>query len=102
MTKTTDLPVGIDFLKCLYEENEPVGMLGCGTHYSVYRAVVWHDESGRPLRDSKLHDFAIIWDEDHDERVLEVVERVYFNGMLPRFRFFHRPKTNVCKTNKLN
>lgn len=28
-----------------------------------------------------LHDFAIIWDEDHDERIVPVVEKIYVAGL---------------------
>ena len=34
---------------CLYDEAEPVGSLGRGTHYSIFRSVEWLDVTRRPL-----------------------------------------------------
>lgn len=71
-----------DFLHCVHDEPEPYGQLGRGTHYSILRAPVWHDSLGRRIDRAKIHDFAVIWDEDHDDRVIGVVERMYFAGLL--------------------
>ena len=72
------------FFQTLYDEQAPVGHLGRGTHYSVLRAAVFHDELGEILPENrykgphaKFHDFAVIWDEDHDKRVIEVIEQIY-------------------------
>jgi hypothetical protein len=35
-----------------------------------------------PLTKAVYHDLAIIWDEDHDIRVIEVIELLYFAGLL--------------------
>ena len=43
---------------------------------------------GKPLSSAKFFDFAVIWDGDHDERVLLVIERLYQSGLLPAFAFF--------------
>jgi len=66
-----------DFFVTLHDEQGPVGHLGRGLHYSVLRAVIW--PNGQP----KLHDFGIVWDEDHDTRVIVVAERLYLRGLLP-------------------
>ncbi len=47
-------------------------------HYSVLRAVIW-DEQPTP----HYHDFAVIWDEDHDVRVIWLIEQLYLRRMLP-------------------
>jgi hypothetical protein len=62
-------------------------MFGRGTHYSVFRAVSWHDSSLNPLPNGEFLDFAIIWEEDHDTRVMTVVETMYFDGLLAPVRF---------------
>jgi hypothetical protein len=67
-------------------------LIGRGTHYSVFRATVFHDVHGKPLLGAKFFDFAIIWDEDHDERVLQPVERLYRSGDLPSFIIFGERK----------
>lgn len=48
----------------------------------MLRAVVWHDCWQHPSPCAKYLDFAIIWDEDHDTRVIEVIELLYFAGLL--------------------
>jgi len=71
-----------DFFKTLHDETEPTGYLGRGTHYSILRAVVWHDQFGKILEEAHYLDFAIVWDEDHDTRIIEVLEAMYLKGLL--------------------
>ena len=77
---------------CLYDQGEPVGTLGRGTHYSVFRAVTSFDNGLVPLDRPKLHDFAVIWDEDHDERVIPVVEGLLMQGLLAPVLFIGERK----------
>ena len=55
------------FFHTVYDQSEPVGVLGQGTHYSVLRFV-------EVVADNPSHtmfcDFAVIWDEDHDTRIV--------------------------------
>ncbi len=69
-----------------------MGEFGRGTHYSVLRVPIWHDEWLKPLRQGELLDFAIIWDEDHDHRVIEPIEEMYFGGLLAPVRFIGERK----------
>lgn len=66
----------------IHDETGPVGRLGRGTHYSVARIAEWRDARLRDTAAARLHDFAIIWDEDHDERIIPVLESLYLNGLL--------------------
>jgi len=75
------------FFQTLHDETQPVGHLGRGTHYSVLRVPIWQDQWLNPLPRGSLLDFAVIWDEDHDERVIEVIEDLYFCGLLAPVRF---------------
>jgi len=77
---------------CLYDEPGPVGRIGRGTHYSVFRSVEWLDVERCPLVQPQIHDFAVIWDEDHDERVIEVVEKIYMAGLLSPIQFIGERK----------
>jgi hypothetical protein len=81
-----------DFYKTLHDEQGPTGYLGRGTHYSILRAVVFHNTSGDVLPYGQHADFAIIWDEDHDDRVIEPVEKIYRAGLLSRFLMFGERK----------
>lgn len=67
---------------CLYDQPDPVGRLGRGVHYSVFRSTQWRAIDGDHLRAPRIHDFAVIWDEDHDERVIHVAERLHMAGLL--------------------
>jgi hypothetical protein len=80
------------FFETLHDETAPVGDLGRGTHYSVLRAPTWHDSQLRVLPKAALLDFAVIWDEDHDTRVIEVAREIYFEGILAPVRFIGERK----------
>jgi hypothetical protein len=80
------------FFQTLHDELTPTGTLGRGTHYSILRAVVFHDIAGKSSPEGLFHDFAIIWDEDHDKRVLEPIEKLYFAGLLSQFLMFGERK----------
>jgi hypothetical protein len=80
------------FFQTLHDETAPVGSLGRGTHYSVFRATGFHDEFAKPLEAARFLDFAVIWDEDHDERVLLPIERLYRSGDLSSFIMFGERK----------
>ncbi len=71
-----------DFFQTLHDETQPTGHLGRGTHYSVLRAVTWHGPNRQPLKEAHYLDFAIIWDEDHDSRVIHPIELLYKRGWL--------------------
>lgn len=81
-----------DYFKTLHDETGPTGYLGRGTHYSVLRAVVFHDPMGKPLPEGHFTNFAIIWDEDHDARVMEPIEEIYRRGLLSSFLMFGERK----------
>ena len=65
----------------LYDEQDPVGKLGRGTHYSILGVVQWVDKQKKVLARPGIQRFAVIWDEDHDERVIDVAERAYMRGI---------------------
>ena len=91
------------FFQTLYDEPAPIGNIGRGTHYSILRAVVFHDPLGRPIAPAWYHDFAVIWDEDHDERSIDVIETIYRHGLLSRFVYLGERKgtfTSVLITSK--
>ena len=44
------------------------------------------------LGGARFQDFAVIWDEDHDERVFQPIERLYRLGDLPSFIIFGERK----------
>jgi len=77
---------------CLYDEKKPVGNLGRGAHYSVFRTAEWKNVILQPLDLAEVHDFAVIWDEDHDTRVIPVIERLYIKGLLSPVQFIGERK----------
>jgi addiction module HigA family antidote len=71
-----------DLFACLYDQNSPIGSFGRGAHYSVFRSVQWRDADGDPMDSVRVHDFAVIWDEDHDRRIINVVTALQMSGLL--------------------
>jgi hypothetical protein len=70
------------FFQTLHDERSPTGHLGNGTHASILRAIVFHDWSLMPVGRGKATDVAVIWDEDHDTRVIKAIEAIYRAGFL--------------------
>lgn len=88
----------------LHDEREPIGSLGRGTHYSVLRCIsrrvpefpnrhednviamafAYGARGALPVAkpDDHVHDFAVIWDEDHDTRVIRIAEQLASADML--------------------
>ena len=89
------LPVYSTLFSTLYDEQDPIGSLGRGSHYSVLRSVEWQDVELSPLAMPQVHDFAIIWDEDHDTRVLEAIEMIYMEGLLAPVQFIGERKGSL-------
>jgi hypothetical protein len=83
------------FFQTLHDETRPVGQLGRGTHYSVLRVPIWQDKWLNPLAQGLVLDFAVIWDEDHDARVMGAVEALYFSGLLSPVRFIGERKGSL-------
>lgn len=88
----TAVPQYSNLFTCLHDESGPVGSLGRGTHYSVFRAVEWLDVTRRPLVLPQIHDFAVIWDEDHDTRIIDAIEQIYMAGLLSPVQFIGERK----------
>jgi hypothetical protein len=80
------------FFQTLHDETRPVGHLGRGSHYSVLRVPTWHDELLNPLQSATFLDFAIVWDEDHDERIIDAILILYLGGLLAPVRFIGERK----------
>jgi hypothetical protein len=91
----TSTPKYSTLLHCIYDEAEEHGQLGRGTHYSVFRVPEWFDVTGRSVRKALRHDFAVLWDEDHDERIVPVLERLYVNGLLYPVQFIGERKGGI-------
>lgn len=77
---------------CLHDEPAPVGQIGRGAHYSVMRCVEWRNVSLEPFDYPLVHDFATIWDEDHDTRVIQAIEAIYMEGLLAPVLFIGERK----------
>ncbi|MGF6743937.1 hypothetical protein [Paraburkholderia atlantica] len=80
------------FFQTLHDETRPVGNLGRGTHYSVLRVPVWHDEFLNRIDRCGFLDFAVIWDEDHDDRVIDAIMMLYVGGLLSPIRYIGERK----------
>ena len=85
-------PAYSTLFSCLYDESTPIGMIGRRCHYSVFRSVEGLDVVRSPLSLPEIHDFAVIWDEDHDVRIINVIERIYMAGLLSPVQFIGEHK----------
>jgi hypothetical protein len=54
--------------------------------------VEWLDVVLSPLEKPQVHDFAVIWDEDHDNRIINVIEHIYMAGLLSPIQFIGERK----------
>ncbi|WP_221800456.1 hypothetical protein [Oceanobacter mangrovi] len=80
------------YFSTLHDEQAPVGNIGRGCHYSVLQCAEWFDVMNQPVKEAQLHRFGIIWDEDHDERIILVIERMYLEGLLAPVQFIGERK----------
>lgn len=69
-------------LPCIYDEPAPTGSIGRGTHYSVVQALSWRSSNGELHKKAALQNVAIIWDEDHDLRIIPCLEALLMAGLL--------------------
>lgn len=82
-----------NLFSCIYDESQPTGMIGRGHHYSVFRAI---QDSHSPDSDTKFaQDFCIIWDEDHDERIIKIVEELFMCKLLKPVLFIGERKGHI-------
>lgn len=76
--------------RCLYDEQRAGPNLHF--HYSVFRAVDCRDIERKPTALPYVHDFAVIWDDDHDTRIIRVLEEMLMAGILPGVQFIGEHK----------
>jgi hypothetical protein len=55
---------------------------GHNYHFSILRTITWSGYNGAPLIPCMYHDICVVWDEDHDTRVIYAIEEIYKNGLL--------------------
>jgi len=79
----------------LHDELGPIGSLGRGTHSSILSAVQWRNAENRPMAVPKIQRFALIWDEDHDTRVIPVLEAAYMNNLLAPVLYIGERKASL-------
>ncbi len=82
-----------DLFTTIYDEPAPVPGtdLGRGTHYSVLRAAPC---AGAAVPYA-VHDVCVIWDEDHDERIVWFVEQLCVRRLLGSVLFVGERKGDV-------
>ncbi len=88
-------PIYSTLFSTLYDETKPVGNLGRGTHYSILRAAQPLNYLNRRQKEIQAQDLCVIWDEDHDTRVIEVIEELYLQNLLAPVTFIGERKGSV-------
>ncbi|MDV2963492.1 hypothetical protein RU080_17285 [Shewanella algae] len=91
---TTETPYSSLF-STIYNEESPVGCIGRGSHYSILRATTSYSEVLQLMHTVWIHDFAVIWDEDHDSRVIAVIEKLCIENLLSPVLFIGERKGGV-------
>ena len=83
--------------------------LGYGSHYSVLRAVLWpgslHQAVSRYVAEPIgpiLNDFCVVWDADHDARVIWFIEQLHVRRMLDSVLFVGEHKGHVTVLTNLH
>ena len=76
----------------IYDQPESISDFSNGVHYSIMRAVEWLDVERNSLSAPEIHDFAILWDRDHDVRIINVIEKLYLTGLLSPIQFIGEHK----------
>lgn len=81
----------------LHDEKEPYGTMGRGTHYSVFSAAQWFNYDRKLIDGGKanVQRFAIVWDEDHDDRVVSLAEKAYMAGIFAPVLFIGERKAHL-------
>ena len=83
------------YFKTVYDEKSPVGNLGRGTHYSILSAIQWKSPLYKNLPSPNIHTFAVVWDEDHDERIMNVLEVAYMSNLMPAVKIVGERKGSL-------
>lgn len=84
------VPAYSTLMQCLYDQERPI--VQHYDHYSVFRAIDSRDVTQAPALRPRVHDFAVIWDDDHDTRVISVIEEMLMAGILPGVQFIGEHK----------
>ena len=71
----------------IYDEQNPIGFLGRDTHYSVLQCPARVNGTGDVQAPPRQLRFVVIWDEDHDKRIILVLEGFYLEGLLTPIMF---------------
>lgn len=83
------------FFTTIYDEPQQLGKIGGGSHYSILRCSEWTDQCLERTETGNVHDLCVIWDSDHDTRIIEVLETIYMKGGLSPVLFVAERKGGV-------
>lgn len=70
----------------IYSEPYPIGKF-YETGYSVLRSMDWLDYTFKPYKQAYIHDFALIWHQYADQKLIEIAENIYVNGLFTPLQF---------------
>ncbi|KRE90823.1 hypothetical protein ASG87_01420 [Frateuria sp. Soil773] len=91
---TSALQTYSSFFQCLFDQPDRPGDRFYGA-FSVFRAIDSRDVEQRPTHLPHIHDFAVIWDDDHDTRIIAVIEEMLMAGLLPGVQFIGEHKGSL-------
>ena len=81
----------------IHDEQHPIGNIGRGSHYSVLSCVQWNDRFMQPqvTGNAEIQKLAVIWDEDHDERIIPILETAYTQCLIAPVKFVGERKGHL-------
>ncbi|MBW3166317.1 hypothetical protein [Ferrimonas balearica] len=79
----------------LYDDGSPRGNIGRGSHYAVCRLISHFNANLERNRTGQVHDFAIIWDEDRDKRIIPIIERLCIEQLMSAVYFIGERKGSL-------
>lgn len=79
----------------IYDEGSSTDTPGRGSHYSIFRLRLMNKPQGDAPSSGSVRDFAVIWDEDHDLRIVTVLERLHRRNLLSNVLFVGERKGSL-------
>lgn len=73
---------------CRYDQPHRGNLQG----YSIFRAVDSRNVEQELASQPHVHDFAVLWDDDNDTRIIPVIEEMLMAGLLPGVQFIGEHK----------
>lgn len=86
----------LHYFETLHADPGPADNPGRGTHCSIFRGISWFNGYLEQIREPLYHDLCVLFDEDHDTRIMPVIEGMYVDGLLAPVLFIGERKGSLA------